>query len=76
MNKDIRLSTLFWDHWKVVVLKTDLGLEAIESLQRLWCFTACNKPTGKLSGMNVRAIEAAAKWQGETGVFVDKLLEL
>ena len=39
MNSDIRLSVSFWDHWKTVVLKEDLGYQGVESLQRLWCFS-------------------------------------
>jgi hypothetical protein len=74
--KDIRLSTSFWDHWKTVVLKADIGYPAIESLQRLWCFAAINKPDGTLTGMTIRTIEIAAHWAGESGAFVGKLVEL
>ena len=76
MNKDIRLNVSFWDHWKTVTLKAELGLEAIESLQRLWCFAAQNKPDGILSGMSLKAIELSAKWNGLPGLFVSKLVEL
>jgi len=76
MNKDIRLSVSFWDHWKTIILKSDLGYAAIESLQRLWCFAAINKPDGTLSGMTLRTIEIAAHWSGEPGAFVSKLVEL
>lgn len=76
MNSDIRLSVSFWDHWKTIVLKEDLGYQAVESLQRLWCFSAINKPTGKLVGMNSRAIEIAARWPGDPGVLIAKLVEL
>jgi len=74
--KDIRLCTSFWDHWKTVVLKSELGYPAIESLQRLWCFAAINKPNGALSGMSVRTIEISAHWTGEPGALVSKLVEL
>ncbi len=76
MNSDIRLSVSFWDHWKTVVLKEDLGYQGVESLQRLWCFSAINKPTGKLVGMNSRAIEIAARWTGAPGALTTKLVEL
>src|SRR5574343_1663656 len=74
--KDIRLSTSFWDHWKTVVLKAELGYSAIESLQRLWCFSAINKPDGTLTGMTIRTIEIASHWSGEPGALVGKLVEL
>jgi hypothetical protein len=74
--KDIRLSTSFWDHWKTVILKSELGYPAVESLQRLWCFAAINKPDGKLTGMTIRTIEIASHWPGQTGELVSKLVEL
>lgn len=74
--KDIRISICFWDHWKTVTLKADLGVEAVESLQRLWCFAAINKPSGVLDGMSQRAIEMASRWSGSSGALIAKLDEL
>lgn len=74
--KDIRISICFWDHWKTVTLKADLGVEAVESLQRLWCFAAINKPSGVLDGMSQRAIEMASRWSGSSGALLAKLEEL
>lgn len=74
--KDIRLNISFWDHWKTISLKERLGLEAIESLQRLWCFAAANKPDGQLSGLSATAIEMACRWTGKPGTLVEALLEL
>jgi hypothetical protein len=76
VNKDIRLNVSFWDHWKTVTLKAELGLEAIESLQRLWCFAAQNKTDGILTRMSLKAVELSAKWNGIPGQFVSKLVEL
>ena len=76
MSKDIRLAVSFWDHWKTIVLRSELGYPAIESLQRIWCFAAVNKPDGVLSGMSIRTIEIAAHWSGEPGALVGKLVEL
>ncbi len=74
--KDIRISICFWDHWKTVTLKAYLGVEAVESLQRLWCFAAINKPSGVLDGMSQRAIEMASRWSGSGGALISKLEEL
>jgi len=74
--KDIRLNVNFWDHWKTISLKDQLGLEACESLQRLWCFAAINKPSGHLNGLSPKAIEMAARWLGAPGAFVETLIRL
>lgn len=74
--KDIRINIAFWDHWKTLTLKAELGLEAVESLQRLWCFAAMNKPSGLLDGMSPKVIEMASRWTGEKGAWIAMLEEL
>ena len=74
--KDIRINVGFWDHWKTISLKATLGLEGIESLQRLWCFAAINKPDGILSGISMKALEMACRWNGESGKLEEVLKEL
>lgn len=69
MNKDIRLSVGFFDNPKTVKLQRRCGVEGIISLQKLWIWTAMNKPNGDLSGMDSEDIEIAAKWEGEPGLF-------
>lgn len=76
MAKDIRINVGFFDHWKTITIKAELGLDAVESLIRLWCFAAQNKPNGVLSGMSLKAIELSAKWNGIPGQLVSKLVEL
>lgn len=74
--KDVRINVGFWDHWKTISLKAALGLEGVESLQRLWCFAAMNKPDGVLSGLSVKALEMTCRWNGEQGKLVEALKEL
>ena len=64
MNRDIRLSTEFWDHPKTVKLERRLGLQGPKSLQILWAWAAKYHPDGRLEGEDVEAIEIAAKWPG------------
>jgi uncharacterized phage protein (TIGR02220 family) len=75
MNRDIRLSVGFWDHWKTIKLKRILGYEGIESLLRLWEFAAQFHTRGILTGMDIDEIEIAAKWNGERGFFVKTLAD-
>ncbi len=72
----IRLSISFWNHPKTVKLQRALGLEGIRSLQILWLWSAANRPDGVLKSLDEEDIECAAKWEGETGVFVSTLLSL
>ena len=69
MNTDIRLSVGFWQHPKTKKTVKRLGLEGVRSLQVLWLWAAQNRPDGNLSGMDEEAIELAADWQGEEGLF-------
>ena len=74
MNKDIRLSIGFLDHPKSIKLKRKLGPDGLESLIRLWFFSAQYKPSGDLNGLEPEDIELAAKWNGESGVFVETIV--
>lgn len=74
MADDIRFSVNFWQHPKTVKLSRKGGLEAVRSLQILWCFCAQERTDGILSGMDVDDIEIAADWQGEPGKLIDLLL--
>lgn len=69
MNKDIRLSTGFWQHPKTKKTVKKLGLEGIQALQVLWLWVAINRPDGNLSGMDWEDIELAADWKGEEKAF-------
>lgn len=74
MNSDIRLSVTFWQHPKTVKLMRKHGIEAVRSLQILWCFAAQEHPSGVLENMDVDDIEIAADWRGEEGALVAALL--
>ena len=74
MADDIRFSVNFWQHPKTIKLTRKGGLEAVRSLQLLWCFCAQERTDGILSGMDVDDIEIAADWRGEPGRLVELLL--
>ncbi len=77
MAEDIRLSINFWQHPKKLKLIRRggrKGLEAVRSLQILWCFCAQERTDGILTGMDLEDIELAADWRGKPGVFADLLL--
>jgi hypothetical protein len=69
MNSDIRLSVGFFDHPKTIKLERQLGHEGVIALMRLWLWTAQNRPSGILSGMDGDDIEIAARWNGVQGAF-------
>jgi len=76
MAVDIRLSVDFWDHPKTIKLQRHLGIEGIRSLQILWLWCRKNRPAGILTGMDAEDIEIAAKWEGESGSFVNESLSV
>ena len=76
MNTDFRLSIDFWQHPKTKKLARRAGLEGVRSLQILWAWAACNRPSGSLTGMDSEDIELAADWNGDAGAFVKALDEL
>jgi hypothetical protein len=69
MNQDIRLSVGFWHHPKTKRLVREAGLEAVRSLQILWCWVAQHRPNGDISDLDSDDIEDAADWTGEQGMF-------
>ena len=70
MNTDIRLKVGFFNHTKIVRLKRRLGAEGVLSLLVLFAYTAQNKPSGDLVGMDAEDIEIASGWCGDVGAFV------
>lgn len=74
MADDIRFSVNFWQHPKTIKLTRKGGLEAVRSLQILWCFCAQERTDGILSGMDIDDIEIAADWRGEPGRLIELLL--
>lgn len=76
MADDIRISLGFWSHHKTVKLKRRVGLEGVESLLKLWAWTAQNRPNGALTCMDIEDLEIAAGWAGEPGTFIAILHEL
>lgn len=76
MTTDIRISVEFWDHPKTIKLQSRLGLEAVKNLQILWMWAAKNRPDGELSRMDNEDIEIAARWSGESGLFIQSLVDL
>ena len=70
MNTDIRISVEFWGHHKTKKLIARLGLEAVRSLQVLWCWAARNRPDGILKNMDDEDIELVAEWTGEPKAFI------
>lgn len=69
MNTDIRLHITFWGHHKTKRLKSALGSDGIESLLKLWLWTAQNRPSGILTSMDTRDIELVSDWNGLEGEF-------
>ncbi|GHV34625.1 hypothetical protein FACS1894187_05600 [Synergistales bacterium] len=76
MNTDIRISVQFLENPKVMKLERRLGFQSIRSLIALWTWTAKNRPTGDLSGLDCEDIEEAAQWGGKHGGENGKLMEL
>jgi hypothetical protein len=76
MSSDIRLSTDFRDHPKVVKLHKLLGEAGISSLVTLWAWTRKYRSKGTFAGMDALDIEIGARWPGENGLFVKALVDL
>jgi hypothetical protein len=76
MNSDFRISVDFWQHPKTKKLIRRLGLEAVRSLQILWAWTASNRPSGSLAGMDEEDVELAADWGGEIGALIKAFMDL
>ena len=52
MNTDIRISVTFLQNPKIKKLERRVGLEGLKALLALWIWTAQNKPTGDLAGLD------------------------
>ena len=74
--RDIRIKPGAPDHPKTERLCRRLGDGAWRCLNRLWLFAAEAHPTGDLSSLDDEAIEIAAGWRGDAGVFVRALREV
>lgn len=76
MNTDIRISVTFLQNPKIKKLERRVGLEGLKALLALWIWTAQNKPTGDLAGLDNEAVEMIADWSGDEGAFVTALKAL
>lgn len=76
MKNDIRLSSDFRDHPKIVRLQKVLGDAAICALVTQWAWVRKYRPKGVLTGMEIDDIENGSKWTGEGGLFVKTLVAL
>jgi len=75
MNKDIRLSTTFFQNIKTIRLREELGPRGVLSILQLWCYAAIHKPDGYLIHMNDKDIARAAGWKGKPEKFIQTLLK-
>lgn len=76
MNTDIRISVTFLQNPKIKKLERRIGLEGLKALLALWIWTAQNKPTGDLAGLDGESVEMAADWAGDEGAFIQTLKAL
>lgn len=76
MNTDIRISVTFLQNPKIKKLERRVGIEGLKALLALWIWTAQNKPTGDLAGLDNEAVEMVADWNGDEGAFVSALKAL
>lgn len=60
IRMDIRIDTKFFNHPKTMKLYRRLGAEGVLSLIRLWLWTAENRPTGYLHGLDEEDIDLIA----------------
>jgi len=74
MNKDIRLSTTFFQNIKTIRLREELGPRGVLSILQLWCYAAIHKPDGYLTNMNDKDIARAAGWNGKPEKFIQTLI--
>lgn len=76
MNADFRVSTACMGHPKIVKLRRRLGADAVLSLFALWAWTAQERPSGCLHGMDAEDIAIAADWSGDEQAFTSTLIAL
>ena len=75
MNTDIRISTSYPDHPKILALYRRLGAEGVKSHVFLLCYVGRALPKGVLR-MDAGDIASMARWKGEPGEFIETLVEL
>lgn len=73
---DIRVPVSWRTHPKRAFLEAELGKEGVCTMVDLWIFCGMARTNGDLSGMSDRAIEVAAGWVGESGLFVKTVVEI
>lgn len=76
MNKDFRITCGYFTHHKTKKLKFLLGDTGIVAHMRLLEYTAMNKPSGILSGMDDDDIAIAVDWDSEKGDLVEVLVKV
>ncbi|GEM_PF-5083371 len=72
----IQIEAGYFQHFKIQKLRRKLGTDAVLCHLILLTFTASNKPKGNLTGMDEEDIEIASNWTGESGKFVEALVDL
>ena len=76
MSEDIRISVDFLTHRKRRKLQRKLGAAGVLSAIDLWLSAAQQRPQGTLIDYTVDDIEIDANWEGDSGLFVETLLEV
>lgn len=75
MNGDLRVHTTFLRHPKTRRLRRRLGADGVLSLLALWIFAAESRPSGVLTGLDAPDLEEVSEWTGETGAFIEALVD-
>ena len=75
MPDDIRIHLSFRYHRKRKRLQYKLGPAGVICLLNLWLMSAEQFPSGHLKNYSVEDIEIDAGWEGESGKFVEALLD-
>lgn len=76
MAYDIRLSSEYFKHHKIIKLRRRLGTDGIVAHLQLLTYVRECRPDGVLSDMDLEDIEIAADWKGDCGELVKTLVKL
>lgn len=76
MNAEFRITTTALNHPKIVKLKRRLGAEGVLALLTLWAWTASERPSGALTGLDEEDLAIVAGWPGDERFFITTLIEL
>jgi hypothetical protein len=76
MALDIRISTNFFQNFKIKKLIRRCGLEGAQSIMQLWFYAREERPDGVLTGMDLEDLELAADWNGKPGDFGKAICEI